>query len=178
MQDTTHEDCGCRINTLGEVGRTATDQFDLFEPKKPQRTLSAMEKLLADKAAYMKTSKWKRKRKAKLDRVGRRSEKCNSVTGRMDVHHKTYERLGNERLEDLIVLCTRCHEIEDERRAAEAKQRSENALDDAIFESGLNTYATKKYGDGWAERGFDYYDIAEEYAQWLEEKQEREWGDY
>ena len=47
----------------------ATDQFDLFQPKKPQRTLSAVEKLLADKAAYMKTAKWKKIRKAKLDRV-------------------------------------------------------------------------------------------------------------
>jgi 5-methylcytosine-specific restriction endonuclease McrA len=92
----------------------AADQFNLFEPKKPQRTLSAMEKLLADKAAYMKTTKWKKKRKAKLDQVGRRCERCGSVTGRIDVHHKTYERLGNERLEDLIVLCVRCHEIEDE----------------------------------------------------------------
>src|SRR6266581_4708000 len=128
----------------------AADQFDLFESKKPQRTLSAVEKLLADKAAYMKTAKWKKKRKAKLDQAGRRCEQCGSVTGGMDVHHKTYDRLGNERLEDLVVLCVRCHEIEDEHRAAEAKKRSANALDDAIFESGLDTYATKKYGDGWA----------------------------
>jgi 5-methylcytosine-specific restriction endonuclease McrA len=156
----------------------AVDQFDLFEPKKPQRTLSVVDKLLADKAAYMKTAKLKKKRKAKLDQAGRRCERCGSVNGRMDVHHKTYDRLGNERLEDLVVLCVRCHEIEDEHRAAEAKERSANALDDAIFESGLDTYATRKYGDGWPDRGFDYYDIAEEYAQWLEEKQDREWDDY
>jgi 5-methylcytosine-specific restriction endonuclease McrA len=155
----------------------AADQLDFFEPKKPRRTLSTVEKLLADKAAYTKTVKWKNKRKAKLDQVGRRCERCGSVTGRMDVHHKTYDRLGNERLEDLIVLCTRCHEIEDERRAADAKERSANALADAIFESGLDTYATKKYGEDWAMRR-DCDEIADEYAQWLEEKQEREWDDY
>jgi hypothetical protein len=28
----------------------------------------------------------------------------------LEVHHRTYERLGDERDEDLEVLCTRCHE--------------------------------------------------------------------
>lgn len=27
----------------------------------------------------------------------------------IEVHHKTYERLGNERLDDLVVLCPACH---------------------------------------------------------------------
>ncbi len=29
----------------------------------------------------------------------------------MEVHHITYERYGSEEIEDLITVCTRCHEI-------------------------------------------------------------------
>ena len=74
------------------------------------------------------------------------------------------------------MLCTHCHEIEDERRAAEAKQKREleQALDDAIWESGLNTFATKKYGEDWYMTR-DYYDVAEEYAEWFEEKRYRDY---
>lgn len=153
----------------------ATYQFDLFEsPGKPKRVvLSAMEKLLADKAAYMRTAKWKKLRKAKLDQTRGQCEKCGSWTGRKDVHHKTYDRLGHERLDDLIVLCTRCHEIEDERRGAEARRRSERALDDAIWESGLNTFATKKYDEDWY-MTHDYDVVAEEYAEWLERREYRD----
>jgi hypothetical protein len=72
-----------------------------------------------------------------------------------------------------IVLCTHCHEIEDERRAAEAKRRSEAALNDAIWESGLNTFATKKWGEHWY-MTHDYYDVAEEYAESLEKRRCRD----
>ena len=133
-----------------------------------------MERLLAEKVAYMRTAKWKKLRKAKREQTRGQCERCGSWIGRRDVHHKTYERLGNERLEDLIVLCTHCHEIEDERRATEAKQKSEQALDDAIWESGLNTFATKKYGEDWYMTR-DYYDVAEEYAEWFEEKRYRDY---
>jgi len=27
----------------------------------------------------------------------------------LDVHHMTYDRLGHERLDDVLVLCRRCH---------------------------------------------------------------------
>ncbi len=79
-------------------------------------------------------------------------------------HHKIYpKRLGDERLEDLSVLCIRCHEIEDQRRATEAKRRSAHALEEAIWQSGLNTFATKKYDEDWLVGACDYYDVAQEY---------------
>lgn len=153
-------------------------QLDFLEPKKPPpRSDDPVQKLLADKAAYMRTAKWKKIRKAKLDQTRGQCEKCGSWMGRKDVHHKTYNRLGHERLEDLIVLCTHCHEIEDERRAADAKRRAEEALGDAIFESGLDTFATKKYKtEDWRET-HSYDDVAQEYAEWLEEREQRDWID-
>jgi len=144
------------------------NHFDFFEsPNKATRILTPLEKRLAAKAAHMKSAKWKKLRKAKLDQARGQCEKCGSWIGRKDVHHKTYDRLGNERLGDLIVLCTHCHEIEDERRAVAAKQRAANALENAIWDSGLSTFATKKYGEDWSGT-YDYYDVAEEYAEWLE----------
>jgi hypothetical protein len=30
---------------------------------------------------------------------------------RLDVHHNTYERYGDESIFDLVALCDRCHEL-------------------------------------------------------------------
>ena len=40
----------------------------------------------------------------------------------MEVHHKTYERLGKERRSDLEVLCPRCHRIADRERELQRKK--------------------------------------------------------
>lgn len=57
---------------------------------------------------YLRSSKWRGKRKEALGRAGYRCQLCNSPT-RLQVHHRTYDRLGNERPDDLIVLCQKCH---------------------------------------------------------------------
>lgn len=35
---------------------------------------------------------------------------CGSSRGRLEVHHRSYRRIGKERLNDLIPLCRDCHE--------------------------------------------------------------------
>jgi len=35
---------------------------------------------------------------------------CSSHDATLDVHHKTYENYGDERPEDLVVLCRSCHQ--------------------------------------------------------------------
>ena len=57
---------------------------------------------------YLKSKEWQdiRDVRLKVDRYtcqgcGRHNE--------LNVHHVTYERLGYERIEDLITLCKRCH---------------------------------------------------------------------
>lgn len=56
---------------------------------------------------YLRTEHWKRTRTLALDRYGSACVLCNATP--VNVHHRTYERLGNERLDDLIVLCEPCH---------------------------------------------------------------------
>ena len=58
--------------------------------------------------AYMRSDEWREMRQRKLDQAGRECEKC-GATSALEVHHKTYRRLWNERMSDLQVLCDDCH---------------------------------------------------------------------
>jgi 5-methylcytosine-specific restriction endonuclease McrA len=59
-------------------------------------------------AAYLRSPEWADTRRTAVDHAGGRCQLCNKP-GRLDVHHRTYERRGNERLSDLIALCRDCH---------------------------------------------------------------------
>ncbi len=60
---------------------------------------------------YITSQKWDRKRLEKLREVGFKCEECGAkrFEKHLQAHHKTYDRLGNEELEDLIILCEDCH---------------------------------------------------------------------
>jgi 5-methylcytosine-specific restriction endonuclease McrA len=51
---------------------------------------------------------WQAIRADALTRAGHRCEECGAPWG-LQVHHKTYERLGSEAPEDMICLCRDCH---------------------------------------------------------------------
>ncbi len=58
---------------------------------------------------YLQTRHWRRRRDRALWLAGDRCERCG---GRrlLDVHHRSYARLGCEDDTDLIVLCHPCHD--------------------------------------------------------------------
>lgn len=56
---------------------------------------------------YLRTAHWQRTRAAAIDLYGSSCVLCGGIP--VDVHHRTYERRGRERLDDLIVLCHACH---------------------------------------------------------------------
>lgn len=58
---------------------------------------------------YLQSPAWRRTRNGALHRAGFVCQKC-GTKDRLQAHHKTYERLGRERDEDLEVLCAVCHE--------------------------------------------------------------------
>jgi 5-methylcytosine-specific restriction endonuclease McrA len=60
--------------------------------------------------AYLDSPEWQARRKAKLIEAGHRCVVCNSPN-RLEVHHRTYQRRGNEDRTDLTVLCRRCHSL-------------------------------------------------------------------
>lgn len=63
-----------------------------------------------DYAEYLQTEQWQVKRLQALMAADHRCRVCNSPE-RLDVHHRTYERLGHEQPGDLTVLCRECHEM-------------------------------------------------------------------
>lgn len=68
---------------------------------------------------HITSKKWQRfKRRVKLSR-GECCERCGAASVGLEVHHVTYERLGNELPSDVLVLCHRCHlEADAARRSA------------------------------------------------------------
>lgn len=61
-----------------------------------------------DYYAYLKSPEWQVCRRMMLDHARHRCQLCNG-TRHLQVHHRTYERLGREHFQDLIVLCDACH---------------------------------------------------------------------
>lgn len=59
---------------------------------------------------YLRTKEWQRRRQVMLKIASYRCYICRS-TDRLQVHHKTYERRGCERMSDLVVLCDTCHKL-------------------------------------------------------------------
>jgi len=58
---------------------------------------------------YLQTGHWQNIRKQALFRAKYKCQLC-SNKGKLFVHHNTYENRGEEKDEDLIVLCKDCHE--------------------------------------------------------------------
>jgi 5-methylcytosine-specific restriction endonuclease McrA len=114
---------------------------------------------------YLRSREWQAKRLAALHRTMNRCEKCGLQKHKesLEVHHKTYERLGHELDSDLMVLCTLCHPKEDEVRRAETANR--------VYDRRLDGWASKKYGDEW----YDYMPsefVEQEFEEWLERNQD------
>ena len=109
--------------------------------------------------SYLGSASWKRKREEAIKRAGYCCEKCKapSVDTRLEVHHKTYKRLGKEVPEDLIVLCKACHDKADWSRA-------------------LNEWAMKVYGEEWLEV-YDYEFMQEKFGDWIERKHSERLGE-
>lgn len=61
---------------------------------------------------YLQSKHWKRFRLKALKHHGKICMLCGvTEVNFFHVHHLTYENLGNEKLEDVVVLCPECHSI-------------------------------------------------------------------
>lgn len=61
-------------------------------------------------AQYLRTPHWQSQRQQALTRAKRRCQVCNSPR-QLNAHHRTYERRGCERPEDITILCEQCHTL-------------------------------------------------------------------
>ena len=62
-----------------------------------------------DYETWMYSKEWRQKRNRKLKEAGYKCEICGTAKN-LQVHHITYENLGYEPMDDLLVVCKKCHE--------------------------------------------------------------------
>ena len=99
---------------------------------------------------YITSAAWKLKRREVLERDEYKCVECGK-TSKLQVHHKTYARLGDEKLSDLETLCPSCHELADEERE-----------ESTAYYRGLETWTRKVYG----EHAYPY-DHEVEFREWI-----------
>lgn len=59
---------------------------------------------------HLASPEWRVLRRLALEAAAHRCVICDG-TRNLEVHHRNYERLGEERLSDLTVLCEDCHSV-------------------------------------------------------------------
>jgi 5-methylcytosine-specific restriction endonuclease McrA len=70
---------------------------------------------------YLRTPEWRKTRAAALLRSGHSCAVDVTHTKDLEVHHRTYERLGEELETDLLVLCRDCHRSHHQRNGRPRK---------------------------------------------------------
>jgi len=59
---------------------------------------------------------WRTLKRQRLHAAGWCCESCFRRTWPLDLHHVSYDRVGHESLDDVVVMCRRCHQIEHGKR--------------------------------------------------------------
>jgi hypothetical protein len=95
---------------IGSALRPRSQGRDTQTPKSSLSNARLEELRTMSYPDYLLTPEWQEKRKKALRFAGFRCQLCNS-SERLNVHHRTYERLGCELLGDLFTLCNDCHAI-------------------------------------------------------------------
>ena len=142
-------------------------QRDLFDDT-PPKEMTWREKY----NAVIGSKRWRRLRQRFMSQYDSKCRRCNwqktqwDKSRTLDLHHRTYERLGQERDEDLELVCSVCHIKADRERAAASQRRSAAALYDAQFDG----WATAVYGDDYG--SFVDQSMIDHFDDWIERKQD------
>lgn len=130
---------------------------------------------------YLRSDIWTEIRLKAIERVGFRCQRCRTFHGsnqsELQVHHKTYDRVGGfEKDSDLEVVCAgQCHNEADEEREAHVEEERGYAIYEIRFEN----WGRVRYKEKWDEKRYeDEIDAREEfhrfaYKDWCEKNGER-----
>ena len=99
----------CEQTKQNEYQKKYQEEYKLLENEMKKRKQLLIDLKNLPYNEYLKTDHWKSVRKDALKRSKYRCQLCNNNTS-LQVHHRTYENLGNEHYGDLIALCQTCHE--------------------------------------------------------------------
>lgn len=82
---------------------------------------------------YLLSKDWHSKRMAAFEHYGRFCMAC-GTNEKLHVHHKTYRNLGSENMQDLAILCFRCHdELHKEYDKRKARLKATWSRRDTLF---------------------------------------------
>ncbi len=81
------------------------------QQKLARRAAEAVELRKLPYEDYLKSAYWQQRRFFALRRAGFRCQVCNTDKKKLNVHHRSYERIGEEKYADIIVLCEDCHKL-------------------------------------------------------------------
>jgi 5-methylcytosine-specific restriction endonuclease McrA len=83
--------------------------------------------------AYLQSDYWRVFRRIALEQADWECQLCpQSDPKQLEVHHRTYKRLGHEKLKDVIVLCHHCHSKHHDKLPQPAEARVFLPLKDLI----------------------------------------------
>ena len=57
---------------------------------------------------YIHSPQWQARSAECIRKAGYKCQQCGNI-GKLEVHHKVYKNLGNEKDDDLIAVCKQCH---------------------------------------------------------------------
>jgi hypothetical protein len=115
------EDCGAYLGVFKQPGPDVTalpvwdaalqqagkQRREAFYAERYQRTRAEW---LAKYHVYLLSEPWRKRRDGAMERAGWRCERCGERAEH--VHHRSYERVFEERPEDLEAVCGACHRHE------------------------------------------------------------------
>jgi len=111
----------CNLRKAGELGT-------LRESKNHGAT--KIEKPPTEYDIYLLSAWWKQFRRIVLEWWSYRCCWCNSDL-KVEVHHRTYERLGQEKIQDCVCLCRECHKAAT--RMLQRRARNDNENETTMF---------------------------------------------
>lgn len=88
--------------------QSETAEMYLEALSKPPVPEPEPERKFIDYFEWMKSPAWRRIRNRKMKESGYKCELCGSAKN-LHVHHITYENIGHEPMDDLLVVCNKCH---------------------------------------------------------------------
>lgn len=76
---------------------------------------------------YLRSPEWKRKRRLRIEMDNFTCQTCGIKfpDSRIQVHHKTYDRIFNEDMNDLETICKPCHQSEHVDKIIEVEKKKE-----------------------------------------------------
>jgi len=118
----------------------------------------------AEYSKVISSARWKKLRLQRIASAKGRCERCGrwpTYSRELELHHRTYERLGNELPDDVELLCVPCHKVADRQREHATAVRS--------WDRAVEGWARKVYGDEGL-FGMDWDVVEARFERWLERK--------